>query len=155
MKKGDLKNNEVMARCAPAGRRDYVSIQHIKRYRFAVSMIRPQTKVLDIASGSGYGTAMLKRHGCEVIGADYDETALFEARRLWPTNKFIIANALSLPFNDNSFDAVVSFETIEHVHDGKQFLSEMHRVLKPKGTFICSTPNIGLPGPEYVNHQKN
>lgn len=53
-----------------------------------------------------------------------------------------IQDALNLPFADESFDAVVSFETIEHVNEVDHFLEEMKRVLKPGGLFICSTPNI-------------
>lgn len=126
----------------PIGKTDYLSIQHIERYRFAISKLSPGMRVLDIASGAGYGTAMLLKYGCKVVGADYDETLLENALRLCDYKDFIKADALDLPFDDASFDAVVSFETIEHVEDGRQFLSEMYRVLRPGGIFICSTPNI-------------
>jgi 2-polyprenyl-3-methyl-5-hydroxy-6-metoxy-1,4-benzoquinol methylase len=104
-------------------------------------------KVLDIASGAGYGTAMLLRNGCEVIGADYNDDTVNAARNMWGYENFIKANALALPFDDSSFYAVISFETIEHVEDGMGFLSEMNRVLRPGGIFICSTPNI-----KYASH---
>ena len=126
----------------PIGKLDYISIQHLERYKFAISRIKPGQRLLDIACGAGYGTAILLRHGCKVIGVDYNNEAIANARIIRMHNGFIKANALELPFSDNSFDAVVSFETIEHVKDGNQFLSEMYRVLRPDGIFICSTPNI-------------
>ncbi len=142
MKTGDLSNNGTIEHCAPAGKRDYVSAQHIERYRFAISRLKPGMKVLDVASGNGYGTTLLMKYGCDVVGAEYDMDTLKGARQLWGHDGFVHADALDLPFKSGTFDAVVSFETIEHVHDGRKFLSEMRRVLSPGGTFICSTPNI-------------
>ena len=126
----------------PLGKSDYLSIQHLERYRFAISRLQPRQRLLDIACGAGYGTAILLKHDCNVIGADYDEQAISAAQTKYRHGNFVIADALHVPFKDESFDAVVSFETIEHVHDGHNFLSEVFRVLKPGGTFIGSTPNI-------------
>lgn len=126
----------------PIGKTDYLSIQHIERYRFALSKLTSAECVLDIACGTGYGTAMMLRHGCKVVGADYNDEVIANARVIWKHNDFVRANALDLPFDDNSFDCVISFETIEHVYEGSRFLSEMHRVLRPDGIFICSTLNI-------------
>jgi ubiquinone/menaquinone biosynthesis C-methylase UbiE len=126
----------------PFGKMGYLSIQHIERYWLALSCFSTGQRVLDIASGIGYGTAMLAEHGCEAIGADYDPELVSAARRMWGHEDFVEADALDLPFEDESFDAVVSFETIEHVNDDARFLSEMRRVLKPGGIFICSTPNV-------------
>ena len=126
----------------PLGKSDYLSIQHLERYKFAVSRIKPDQRLLDIASGAGYGTALLLKHGCKVVGADYDEQAITEAQIKYKHGNFVRADVINIPFEDKSFDVLVSFETIEHVHDGNRFLSEVYRVLKPGGTFICSTPNI-------------
>jgi len=126
----------------PIGIDSYLAVQHIDRYRFAQKFIRPNDSVLDIACGSGYGTMMLLRAGGEVVGCDYDETLIGELRDRWKCDKFRYANALSLPFRDEYFDVVVSFETIEHLTDSQSFISEIRRVLKPGGIFICSTPNI-------------
>jgi SAM-dependent methyltransferase len=52
----------------------------------------------------------------------------------------IVASALDLPLEDQSFDTVVSTELLEHVPDPLRALREMHRVLKPDGHLILSTP---------------
>jgi ubiquinone/menaquinone biosynthesis C-methylase UbiE len=143
MNKIGIKKN-IVERHSPVGRKDYLSIQHIERYKFALKFLRPSMKVLDIACGTGYGSAILVNHGCDVTGADYDKEAIHRAKEVWDYDGFVNADALDLPFQDGSFDAVVTFETIEHVYDyqTKRFLQEMKRVLKPGGLLICSTPNI-------------
>jgi len=139
----------------PIGDRHYLSIQHIERYKFAIDIIfnnfsvKDSIKILDIACGSGYGSAMLERTfiGSTIIAADYDFSALSTARKILKYSHLVRADALCLPFKEESFDVVISFETIEHVNDGDKFLYEMKRVLKKGGIFICSTPNI-----RYTNH---
>ena len=54
---------------------------------------------------------------------------------------FLCLDAQQLPFLNSSFDVIVSIETIEHLDGYKDFLGECGRVLKSRGTFICSTPN--------------
>ena len=94
----------------PMGKADYLSIQHIERYRFAISKLSPHMRVLDIACGAGYGTAMLIKYGCKAIGADYDELLLQTARKIWSLKELVRTDALHLPFDDASFDSVISFE---------------------------------------------
>ncbi len=45
---------------------------------------------------------------------------------------------------DNSFDFVITFQVIEHIQDDNKFVSEIHRVLKPGGKLIVTTPNIKM-----------
>lgn len=121
---------------------DYLSIQHLERYVFATKILSPGMLVLDVACGTGYGAKMLRCHGCRVVGGDLDKGELAMASSKTTDVDFVCLNVLSLPFENNKFDAVVSFETIEHVVEGQRFLAEIHRVLKPGGLFISSTPNI-------------
>ena len=129
-------------RHCPSGGDDYISLQHLERYRFARQRLKPGSRVLDVACGTGYGTAMLREHGCDMVAGDLDPVEIASARRGLGLDRFVCLDVRRIPFADNSFDAVVSFETIEHVVEGRQFLDEIHRVLKPGGIFIGSTPNI-------------
>lgn len=126
----------------PLGKTDYLSRQHIERYRFALTRLHASQRVLDIASGSGYGTAIINSYGCRVIGVDSDREVVSYAHGSLGQRGFLAGDALDLPFRANSFDAVVSFETIEHLSDPDRFLAELCRVLTPTGKLICSTPNI-------------
>jgi len=119
---------------------------HLNRYRFASSFVRDKL-CLDVGCGVGYGSAYLVRKGAtKVIGGDKSENALSYARNTARTSPngalgFKLLDATSLPFADNSFDVVVSFEVIEHVKDYERFLSEIRRVLRRNGKLIFSTPN--------------
>lgn len=115
-------------------------------YRLALNYLTPEDRVLDIACGYGFGSAMLANKVAEVIGADLDaETLVIVAEKYKQQSNltFQAANGLSMPFADNSFDAIVSFETIEHL-DADGFLKEVQRVLQPGGRFIMSTPQNAL-----------
>lgn len=122
---------------------DLVYGEHLVRYLFAAQFVRGKT-VLDVACGSGYGTALLARHQAEsVAGLDNSREAVEYAQQHYalPNVSFTLGNAEQLPFPDASFDVVVSFETIEHVREYEVFLQELKRVLKPTGLLILSTPN--------------
>ena len=112
--------------------------EHVARYRFARERVRG--RVLDVACGTGYGTAMLG-----AVGVDVSLDALRYARR--HPARYVAADAARLPFGRGDFDAVVSFETIEHVADPARFVAECVRVLKPGGRLLVSTPNRELWSP--------
>jgi len=116
--------------------------EHIDRYIFAANLTGNKD-VLDVACGTGYGTAYLAEGGARrAVGVDISLEAVNYARdRFGEGASFICGNAATLPFADYSFDAVVSFETLEHLRTYRKFLAECHRVLKQNGLLICSTPN--------------
>lgn len=111
--------------------------EHLARYRFAREQARG--RILDVACGTGYGTAMLG-----AVGVDLSLEALRYARK-YPA-RYVAADAVRLPFG-RVFDTIVSFETIEHVPDPQRFVAECARVLKPGGRFMVSTPNRELWSP--------
>jgi SAM-dependent methyltransferase len=116
---------------------------HEARYRFSLPYVRGQ-RALDIACGAGYGTRLLADGGAKfVTGVDYSDDAMHHATSRFPAVNacFLRADAMNLPFQPGSFDAVVSFETIEHLADGAQFLREVARCLRPGGVLLISTPN--------------
>jgi len=115
---------------------------HLKRYLFAAPYCANKV-ALDAACGVGYGSAELARVAERVVGIDVDDATVAYARSRYGSGnvEFRTMDVSSLDFDDDSFDVVVSFETIEHVDDRKAFLAEVARVLRPSGAFIVSTPN--------------
>lgn len=111
--------------------------EHLARYLFARDRVRG--RILDVACGTGYGTSMLG-----AVGVDLSLEALVYARR--HPAPYVAADALRLPFG-RVFDAIVSFETIEHVADARGFVAECARVLRPGGLLLVSTPNRELWSP--------
>jgi len=101
-------------------------------------------EVLDAACGVGYGLEILAAAGAAAVtGIDIDADVVAEAQRRFGQHaKEIMEGDLArLPFEDESFEVVVSFETIEHVDEPERALAEMHRVLRPEGLLIISSPN--------------
>lgn len=121
--------------------------EHAARYHYSLGFVENK-RVLDIACGTGYGVAILKRTADHVTGVDVDVDAASEAQAVCDDKAAVLlADGLGLPFADESFDVVTSFETLEHLYERAKFLSELHRVLKPNGVLLLSTPNANYTMP--------
>jgi 2-polyprenyl-3-methyl-5-hydroxy-6-metoxy-1,4-benzoquinol methylase len=122
------------------GRREF----HIDRYKFASKYVKNKL-VADIACGTGYGTRVVLEDGkaLKCIGVDIDEKAVLYAKKKHTVkgSEFICSSAENVHLESESFDVIVSFETLEHVHDETVLLGEFYRLLKPNGLLIISTPN--------------
>ena len=97
--------------------------------------------VLEAGSGEGYGAAMIATRAKTVTCVDYDEQAAAHTRRRYPELIVHQGNLIDLPLADGSIDVVVNFQVIEHLWDQSAFVAECHRVLRPGGVLLMSTPN--------------
>ncbi|MBF6599593.1 MAG: class I SAM-dependent methyltransferase [Dehalococcoidia bacterium] len=102
----------------------------------------PDGLLLDIAAGDGgYSQLVAERLGARAVTHDRDrgECALAAARGL----SAVRGDVLHLPFSDAVADVAVAFEIIEHLTkaQGRLMIDELHRVTKPGGTLLLSTPN--------------
>jgi len=125
------------------GAKGEIWIEHWHRYHFATRWTRGK-RVLDVACGEGYGSALLARHAAHVTGADISDAAIEHAKRTYANLanvEFLCAPCTRLPIADASIDVAVSFETIEHIGEQEAFLEELARVLKPDGVLLLSCPN--------------
>lgn len=116
--------------------------EHMTRYYAATDIVKNKT-VLDIASGSGYGTKMLAKHARKVYGVDVNEAAVKYSKKHFSGDniEYLVGDGESIPLKDSSVDVVITLETIEHIQDYKKFIDEIERVLRPDGLLIVSTPN--------------
>jgi SAM-dependent methyltransferase len=117
---------------------------HLDRYRFACQRVAGKS-VLDCATGTGYGVRLLREVGGAelVMGIDIERKAIDYARKNHQVEatQFLCSSADRLALSDGCVDIIVSFETIEHVPDDYALIEEFHRVLRPNGQLIVSTPN--------------
>jgi SAM-dependent methyltransferase len=97
--------------------------------------------VLDLGCRDGVLTAHYVQSN-QVTGVDVDPVALATAHaRLGIDTLQLDLNRDRLPFDDGCFDAVVAGELLEHLVDPASLVAEVHRLLKPAGTFVGSVPN--------------
>ena len=130
-----------------AGMDTEIELEHMHRYQAIAPLLEGMT-VLDAASGAGYGSCLLAARAASVVGIDIDREAVDYARAHYGRDNlsFMQMSIADLSFPDASFDAIVSFETIEHVSEElqKAFLAQVRRVLKPDGFFVVSTPDLDV-----------
>lgn len=119
---------------------------------FGVLDIRYGHRVLDIGCGAGRHSFEALRRGARVVSADLDDVVLKDVHQLaaamiledqaplGATLECTRADALSLPFEDASFDRIIASEVMEHIPEDERAMRELQRVLKPGGILGLSVP---------------
>jgi ubiquinone/menaquinone biosynthesis C-methylase UbiE len=95
-------------------------------------------RLLDVAGGDGYWAGQAARRGARAVCLDLARDKLTFGARLTGHPALVEGDALALPFDDASFDVVMSVCAIEHFDDGPAALAEMSRVLRPGGDLVMS-----------------
>ncbi len=135
-----------------------IHLEHLHRYHLAKKIVDGKD-VLDIASGEGFGTALLAETARSTIGMDISDEAIHHAQGKYKAGNisFKVGSCEDIPVPSASVDVVVSFETLEHIAAHDRFMQEIKRVLRPDGLLIISTPEkhaytvaTGLVNPFHV-----
>ncbi|MDH6159389.1 MULTISPECIES: glycosyltransferase [unclassified Janthinobacterium] len=132
-----------------------IQLEHYHRYAVVRDMVVGK-RVLDVASGEGYGASMLADVALAVTGVDISRDAVQHAAATYVKSNlsYLEGSATALSFADASFDVVVSFETIEHLAGQSEMVSELRRVLRPEGILIISSPNRPVYSEESGEHNE-
>jgi demethylmenaquinone methyltransferase/2-methoxy-6-polyprenyl-1,4-benzoquinol methylase len=101
-----------------------------------LARVGPGSSALDVATGTGDLAVALRAAGAEVVGCDFSEEMLARARRKAPSVRFEWADALALPYEDDSFDAATVGFGARNFSDLRKGLSEMVRVVRPGGRVV-------------------
>lgn len=114
-----------------------------KAYVIARDFVRGD--VLEVGCGEGRGISILMERANSFTAVDKLEDVMHDLRTKYPSGKFLSMNIPPLhELKDNAYDSIVSFQVIEHIEDDKLFLKEIHRVLKPGGIALITTPNHSM-----------
>jgi 2-polyprenyl-3-methyl-5-hydroxy-6-metoxy-1,4-benzoquinol methylase len=139
-KTGERINEENITTSA-----EYVMyLRHLFAYEYARGCLYANDRVLDLGCGEGYGTHFLSSHVRTITGLDVDEKVVEHAKQKYGQGgncTYSVYDGLKIPFEAGQFDAVISFQVVEHAPDEQAFVKEAARVLKPGGKFILTTPN--------------
>jgi O-antigen biosynthesis protein len=117
--------------------------EHLHRYYLAQRYCHGR-RVLDLACGEGYGSAMIAEVADQVVAVDVDGPTISHARATYHRNnlKFVESSMLETrAFRDGPFDVVVCFEAIEHIEEHEELLSAIKGALTPAGITVVSTPD--------------
>ncbi len=115
-----------------------------KRYRGALRMLGEGSRglTLDVGCGPGRLLRLLeKSQTSTTVGLDISFRALVRSRQRFSLSALLVAgDGARLPFTDESFQTVLSTDTLEHLTSPEHGLQEMARVLKPNGRLVITTP---------------
>lgn len=120
---------------------------HTRRFQEVRKLIEPtRGQVLDIGCADGTFSKVILDHSnaLRFVGIDVLPRSISYAKRRFARSKrmsFRVADAHELPFKDQSFDAIVCLEAMEHVEEPAKVISEMRRVLKNTGYIIVLVPS--------------
>lgn len=140
---GSLLNQEQLARIT-------------QRYRLGAALAQDKA-VLEVSCGAGVGLGMLRQRARSLVASDftYGVLAVAQQENAGQT-PLVCADTHHLPFADDAFDLVLSFEAIYYLRRQDWFLREAHRLLRTGGTLLIGTSNPDwphfVPGPMSVHY---
>ena len=116
---------------------------HQRLYKaYVVAQEHVKGDVLEVGCGEGRGIELLASKASSFTAVDKIRSVIDDLKKIYPEARFIDMNLPPLTgLADNGYDLVISFQVIEHIRDDHSFLREIHRVLRPGGTALLTTPN--------------
>jgi ubiquinone/menaquinone biosynthesis C-methylase UbiE len=123
------------------GKVERSNIELNRRFIELIGGLKSGSQVLEIGCGAGSMTAFLADMGCDVIGTDVSEVLLEYAKKEHKNCRFMKMYGEKLEFPSDFFDAIVSFDLLEHIGKVNKHIEEVYRVLKRGGRYIFGTPN--------------
>lgn len=136
-----ISNERCWEHAIKSGRINLGNLQVNLDFIEETGLMGADKKVLELGCGAGNLAHFLHTTGVAVIGSDIAQTAIDHARNRYPEMEFRTHSAEELPYEDGSFDIVMSFDVLEHLPNVDQHLREVRRVLKPSGYYLLQTPN--------------
>ncbi len=128
-------------RALDIGKEERGNIQTNLEFLEQTDLLRNGDKILEIGCGIGSVVFRLSEQGYDVIGTDISTEAINYGLNKYGDIKLEVQAAETLPFEDESFDVVLSFDLFEHIGATHKHLGEVRRVLRSGGYYLFQTPN--------------
>jgi len=124
-----------------AGKEERGNLQTNLEFLALTDLLKPSDRILEIGCGIGSVVYELSGKGHDVTGIDISGEAIEYGRKKYGVIRLEVQAAETLPYDDESFDAVLSFDLFEHIAGIDRHISEVARVLRPGGYYLFQTPN--------------
>ena len=126
------------------GIKEYLSRERVKFFNDIENDVdyHDQDRVLDAGCGHGYLLASINQREVKTVlyGCDISKNSEEQVRKFIPSAKFSLCSLYDMPYEDDFFDLVFCTEVIEHLSSPCEAISELFRVLAPKGRLIVTIP---------------
>ncbi len=124
-----------------AGKEERGNLQTNLEFLAQTDLLKPKDRILEIGCGIGTVVNELSSKGHDIIGIDISSEAIEYGRKKYSDIRLEVQAAETLPYEDASFEAVLSFDLFEHIAAIDKHISEVRRVLRPDGYYLFQTPN--------------
>jgi 2-polyprenyl-3-methyl-5-hydroxy-6-metoxy-1,4-benzoquinol methylase len=124
-----------------AGKEQRGNLQTNLEFLTQTNLLKPNHRILEIGSGIGNIVFELNKQGYDIRGTDISSEAVAYGREKYPGINLEVQPAEALPYEDQSFDIVLSFDLFEHIAKINLHVSEVYRVLRDDGYYLFQTPN--------------
>ncbi|HOK94818.1 MAG TPA: class I SAM-dependent methyltransferase [Anaerohalosphaeraceae bacterium] len=124
-----------------SGREQLGNLEANLRFLEKARIVKPGLKIHEAGCGIGTIVDHLRSQGCQASGSDIAANAVAYGKNKYPGIDLAVHSAEELPYEDESFDVVLSFDVMEHLFDVDKHLREIRRVLKKSGCYAFQTPN--------------
>ena len=124
-----------------AGKEERGNLQTNLEFLAQTDLIRPHDRILEIGCGIGTVVHELSEKGHDITGIDISGEAIEYGRKKYSDIRLEVQAAETLPYEDESFEVVLSFDLFEHIAAIDKHISEVRRVLGPGGYYLFQTPN--------------
>jgi 2-polyprenyl-3-methyl-5-hydroxy-6-metoxy-1,4-benzoquinol methylase len=124
-----------------SGREEMGNLEINLQFLDESDLLRAPMKVIELGCGTGSLCEALHQKGIAIAGCDVSPVAIDHGREKYPHLHLSVVNAEQLPWENETFDAVLSFDVLEHLFNPDKHLEEIRRILKPGGYYLFQTPN--------------
>ncbi|MBN2139315.1 MAG: class I SAM-dependent methyltransferase [Sedimentisphaerales bacterium] len=133
--------DETWRKGLEAGKEERGNLQTNLEFLKTIDVLKPGDKILEIGCGIGTIVSRLSAEGYSVAGIDISRRAIAYGLEKYGDINLEVQAAETLPYENQSFDVVLSFDLLEHIADVDRHVAEVSRVLRPEGRYLFQTPN--------------
>lgn len=142
----DLKKQQALyddgwQRELQAGKEERGNLQANLEFLIRTNVLKTGDKILEIGCGIGSVVFELSHQGYDVTGTDISNAAIQYGLKKYGDIRLDVQAAETLPYEDKSFDVVLSFDVFEHIAQIDRHVAEVQRILRPGGSYLFQTPN--------------